>query len=88
MIPRHAVIGRPKRADEGGLVQHVLNRPSARMTLLEEDGDYEAFERVLEEAVTRAQTRLLAYCVKPEHHDFRRGRWRVLSHGWSGSMSR
>jgi len=29
--------------------------------------DYEAFERVLEEAVERTQTRLLAYCVMPNH---------------------
>ena len=30
-------------------------------------GDYEAFEPVLEEAIDRTRTRLLAYCVMPNH---------------------
>ena len=60
-------MGRPKRAAEGGLVYHVLNRANARMTIFGTDGDYEAFERVLEEAVGRTKTRLLAYCAMPNH---------------------
>src|SRR5271157_3338192 len=60
-------MGRPRRADDGGLIYHVLNRANARMTIFEKDGDYEAFERVLEEAVDRTRTRLLAYCVMPNH---------------------
>ena len=56
-------MGRPKRADDGGLSYHVLNRAHPRMTIFEKDGDYEAFERVLQEAVDRTRTRLLAYCV-------------------------
>src|SRR5208337_4983992 len=40
---------------------------NARMTIFEKDGDYEAFELVLEEAVDRTQTTLLAYCVMPNH---------------------
>jgi len=56
-------MGRPKRAGDGGLVYHVLNRANARMTISEKDGDYEAFERVLAAAVERTQMRLLAYCV-------------------------
>jgi putative transposase len=63
-------MGRPKRAAEGGLVYHVLNRANARMTIFENEGDYEAFERVLEEAVARTKTRLLAYCVMPNHWHF------------------
>ncbi len=35
------------------------------MTIFEKDADYEAFERVLEEAVDRSRTRLLAFCVMP-----------------------
>ena len=38
-------MGRPKRADDGGLIYHVLNRANARMTILENDEDYEAVER-------------------------------------------
>ncbi len=60
-------MGRPKRADDGGLIYHVLNRANARMTIFEKDGDYEAFQRVLQEAVDRTRTRLLAYCVMPNH---------------------
>ena len=38
-----------------------------RMTIFQKDGDYEAFQRVLQEAVDRTRTRLLAYCVMPNH---------------------
>jgi len=60
-------MGRPPRAAEGGYVYHVLNRANARMTIFESDGDYTAFETVLAAAVERSGTRLLAYCVMPNH---------------------
>jgi putative transposase len=60
-------MGRPPRADEGGLAYHVLNRGNGRMTIFEKDGDYEAFERVLSLAVKRGDMRLLAYCLMPNH---------------------
>ena len=60
-------MGRPLRAAEGGYVYHVLNRANARMTIFADDGDYEAFERVLVEAVERTGTRLLSYSVMPNH---------------------
>jgi putative transposase len=60
-------MGRPQRAAVGGYVYHVLNRANARMTIYADDGDYEAFERVLVEAVARSETRLLAYCLMPNH---------------------
>ena len=41
-------MGRPLRVAPGDTVYHVLNRANARMTLFEEDGDYLAFQRVLE----------------------------------------
>ena len=56
-------MGRPGRGADGGLIYHVLNRANARMTIFEKPEDYAAFERVLEEAVERTKTRLLAYCV-------------------------
>jgi putative transposase len=37
------------------------------MTIFEKPEDYAAFERVLEEAVERTKTRLLAYAVMPTH---------------------
>jgi putative transposase len=60
-------MGRPHRAAEGGHVYHVLNRANARMTIFEKDDDYEAFEAILLEAVERAETRLLSYCLMPNH---------------------
>ncbi len=52
----------------GGLAYHVLNRAVGRMTLLKDDGDYAAFERVLAQALRRmAGMRLLGYCVMPNH---------------------
>ena len=58
---------RPKRLADGGLIYHVLNRANTRMTIFEKDEDYEAFERVLHETVERTATRLVAYCVMPNH---------------------
>ncbi|HEY1602941.1 MAG TPA: transposase [Pirellulales bacterium] len=60
-------MGRAHRAAEGGYVYHVLNRANARMTIFNDAGDYQAFEQVLIEAVERTATRLLAYCVLPNH---------------------
>jgi len=60
-------MGRPHRAAEGGYVYHVLNRANARMRIFDDEEDYVAFEQVLEEAVERTGTRLLAYCVMPNH---------------------
>jgi len=46
-------MGRSWRASEGGYIYHVLNRAHARLPLFQKDGDYAAFERVLEEARQR-----------------------------------
>ena len=46
---------------------HVLNRAVARLPLLQKPADYLAFEQVLDEALTRHPTRLLAYCLMPNH---------------------
>jgi putative transposase len=60
-------MGRPLRTVPGGYVYHVLNRANARMTIFEDVADYQVFENVLAEAVERTRTRLLAYCVMPDH---------------------
>ncbi len=60
-------MGRPKRAADGGVIYHVLNRGNARMTIFEKEGDYEAFEHILEEAVERYGTDLLAWRLLPSH---------------------
>jgi len=58
-------MGRPRRAGDGGLVYHLLNRANARMTIFEKSEDYVAFVRVLEEAVAGTKTRLLAAWPRP-----------------------
>ena len=62
-----AGMGRPHRAAEGGYVYHVLNRANARLAIFDDDGDYAAFEKILGQAVARFETRLLAYCLMPNH---------------------
>jgi putative transposase len=61
---------RAARIAPGGLVYHALNRAVARLPLFQKDGDYEAFERVLAEALQEHPTRLLAYCLMPNHWHF------------------
>ena len=60
-------MGRPQRTTSGGLVYHVLSRANAGMPIFDTPGDYEAFERILDEAVERVKMRLLSYCVMPSH---------------------
>ena len=60
-------MGRPKRAADGGLIYHVLNRANARLPIFEKEGDYEAFERILAQSVKRTGTQLMAYCLMPNH---------------------
>jgi putative transposase len=58
---------RPRRAAEGGLIYHALNRANARLAIFQTDEDYAAFQRVVAEAVVRHHMRLLAYCLMPNH---------------------
>ncbi len=58
---------RTKRHAPGGYVYHALNRAVARLPLFTKDGDYAAFERVLAEALHEHPTRLLAWCLMPNH---------------------
>ena len=44
-MPRHL------RAAPGGYVFHALNRAVARLSLFDKDGDYDAFERILGDAL-------------------------------------
>jgi putative transposase len=60
-------MGRPLRAAEGGLIYHCLNRANARLAIFTKDADFEAFERVLAEAISRHDMRLLAHCVMRNH---------------------
>src|SRR4051812_15893174 len=57
----------PPRTAEGGLIYHALNRANARLVIFDDGPDFDAFLRVLAEAVARHAMRLLAYCVMPNH---------------------
>jgi putative transposase len=48
-------------------VYHALNRAVARLPLFQKDRDFQAFERVLGEALEEAPIRLLSYCLMPNH---------------------
>jgi len=48
-------------------VLHLLNRSVRRERLFFCDSDYKAFEDVMVEALDRVPTRLLSYCVMPNH---------------------
>jgi putative transposase len=52
------------------MVFHVLNRGVGRRTLFEKDGDYFAFERVIEETLRTRPMRICAYCLMPNHWHF------------------
>jgi putative transposase len=60
-------MGRALRAAEGGITYHALNRANGRATLFDNAPDYDAFVRVLAQAVDRFPVRLFAYCVMPNH---------------------
>ncbi len=61
---------RQPRAAPGGYVYHAINRAVVRLPLLQKDGDYQAFERVLVEAMAKHPVRLLSYCLMPNHWHF------------------
>ncbi len=50
-------MGRPKRAADGGVICHVLNRGNARMTIFEKEGDYKAFEHTTSSGTLQLQAR-------------------------------
>ena len=62
-------MGRPNRIDVAGYAYHLLNRAVGKARVFRKDGDFQAFERVLEEAILRSEkaVELLAYSVMPSH---------------------
>ncbi len=58
---------RQARNAPGGVVYHVLNRAVARLPLFQKAGDFEAFERVMCQAMERQPIRLLAFCLMSNH---------------------
>ena len=58
---------RRPRVATGNYVYHVLNRASRRDRIFETDQDYLSFLKVLEQARSKANCRLLSFCVMPNH---------------------
>ncbi len=58
---------RKRRLAPGWYCYHVLNRAVGRRKLFHKPGDYEALLGILEEALARTPTRLLSFCVMPNH---------------------
>jgi putative transposase len=58
---------RPPRLDIGGNYYHILNRANARMQIFFNEEDYQMIEQILKEAVELFETKLLAYCIMPNH---------------------
>jgi putative transposase len=61
---------RSARQAPGGYIYHALNRAVARLPLFKKERDYIAFLKVLDEALVRHPTRILSYCVMPNHWHF------------------
>lgn len=66
-VGRLVAMSRPLRNAEGGFIYHALNRANGRVAIFDDEGDYDAFLRVVTEALERYPTRLLAYCIMPNH---------------------
>lgn len=60
-------MARRARVAPGGLVYHVLNRAVAKLPLFRKPADFDAFERILQEAQARQPTRILAWCLMRNH---------------------
>lgn len=60
-------MARKPRIAPGGLVCHVLNCAVARLPLFQTGGDFEAFQRVMQQAQQRHPIRILGYCLMSNH---------------------
>jgi len=61
---------RTKRICPAGEVFHVLNRPVARLTIIEKPDDYDAFLRVLDETWAKVPPPNFAMVAMPNHWHF------------------
>lgn len=58
---------RTLRTAVGDMVYHCLNRANARLLIFQTDRDYLLFESILSEGVEKFGTRILSYCLMPNH---------------------
>jgi putative transposase len=74
-------MGRSPRADEAGGIYHALNRGNAKNPIFFKDEDFEAFERIVNEALQQFPVDLIAYQWMNTHWHM------VLSPQVDGGMS-
>ncbi len=60
-------MGRAPRTIAPDDLVHALNRGNARLPLFDDEADYNRFVALLGEAVERFETRVLAFCLMPNH---------------------
>jgi putative transposase len=60
-------MGRPPRVDVADGIYHALNRGNARHDIFFEDADFEAFERIIAEALEKFPVDLIAYQWMSNH---------------------
>ena len=53
-----------------GFVFHVINRGNGRQQVFHKDGDFNAFVRLIGEALESFDVKLFAYCLMPNHFHF------------------
>ena len=58
---------RQARSAPGGLAYHVINRGNGRNRIFKKAADYLAFHEVLRQSLGRTPTRLLGWCLMPNH---------------------
>jgi len=90
MLPGNNSKGRIKRADAAGAIYHMLNRSNRRATIFVKDADYEAFERILRDAVAKFDVDFQLLCAANHGHLVVRpqvdgelsrfAQWRTLTH--------
>ena len=61
---------RTARVAPGGHIDHVLNRSVGKKPLFRNEGEFEAFERIMIEAHERHPLPILAYCLLPNYWQF------------------
>jgi putative transposase len=63
-------MARRRRPTAAGLIFHVVNRGAKRALLFETAAEFEDFEGLLQEALTRFNVALFTYCVMSNHFHF------------------
>jgi putative transposase len=58
---------RAKRIIKAGLVYHLLNRANGRLRIFKKDKDFEAFERIIAQAIEQFSVRIISYCIMSNH---------------------